>query len=80
MGFCLFDTVAIAARHAQKALGMKRVAIVDWDVHHGNGTQAIFWSALGALCLDAPDAAFPWHRCAVGDRRRQYLQRAALAR
>jgi acetoin utilization deacetylase AcuC-like enzyme len=43
MGFCLFNQAAIAARHAQRKYAVERVAIVDWDVHHGNGTQDIFY-------------------------------------
>jgi acetoin utilization deacetylase AcuC-like enzyme len=44
MGFCLFNNIAIGARHALDALGVEKLAIVDFDVHHGNGTQDIFWS------------------------------------
>ncbi len=43
MGFCIFNSVAIGAQHARTAHGLERVAVVDFDVHHGNGTQAAFW-------------------------------------
>ena len=44
MGFCFFNSAAIAARHAQRKHGIERAAVVDFDVHHGNGSQDIFWS------------------------------------
>ena len=51
MGFCLFNNVAVAARHAIDQYGLSRIAIVDWDVHHGNGTQAIFWEDPNVLFM-----------------------------
>jgi acetoin utilization deacetylase AcuC-like enzyme len=49
MGFCLFNNVAVAAAHAIEALGCERVLVLDWDVHHGNGTQHSFWSRRDVL-------------------------------
>ncbi|MFT6488110.1 histone deacetylase [Alcanivorax sp. IL2] len=56
-GFCLFNNVAVAAAHAQAKLGCQRILIVDWDVHHGNGTQDIFWADPDVLFFDTHCAA-----------------------
>lgn len=56
-GFCLFNNVAVAAAHAQAELGCPRVLIVDWDAHHGNGTQEIFWADPDVLFFDIHRAA-----------------------
>lgn len=51
MGFCLFNNIAIGARYAQRKFGLNRIAILDWDVHHGNGTQEIFWTDPSVLYI-----------------------------
>ncbi len=51
MGFCIFGNVALAARHALEEHGLNRVAVVDFDVHHGNGTQALLWDEKRALVV-----------------------------
>ncbi|MDZ7784044.1 MAG: histone deacetylase [Halioglobus sp.] len=51
-GFCLFNNVAVAAAHAQAELGCRRILIIDWDAHHGNGTQDIFWADPDVMFFD----------------------------
>ena len=65
MGFCLFNNVAVGARHALDRHGLERVAVVDFDVHHGNGTQAIFEHDRRVLYASSHQAPlYPW----TGDR------------
>jgi acetoin utilization deacetylase AcuC-like enzyme len=60
MGFCLLSNVAIAARRLQQVHGVARVLVVDWDVHHGNGTQTVFWEDPSVFVLSVHEAdAYP---------------------
>jgi acetoin utilization deacetylase AcuC-like enzyme len=60
LGFCIFNNGAIAARHLMQARGVGRIAIVDWDVHHGNGAQRIFWTEREVLTISIhQDRVFP---------------------
>ena len=72
MGFCLFNNVAIAARQALDGLGAERVLVLDWDVHHGNGTNDIFYDTDARPLLQHPPvAAVPGHRLARRERHRR---------
>lgn len=59
MGFCIYNNVAIAARYARKTYGVDRVLIADWDVHHGNGTQDIFYSDPAVFFFSTHQ--WPWY-------------------
>lgn len=68
MGFCLFNNVAVAAHHARAKWGLNRIAVADFDVHHGNGTQAEFWNEPELFFASShqspcyPDTGFPEER------------------
>ena len=68
MGFCLFNNAAIAARYAQKTHGIERAAIVDFDVHHGNGSQDIFWSDNSVMYCSTHEMPLYPGTGAVGER------------
>jgi acetoin utilization deacetylase AcuC-like enzyme len=68
MGFCFLSNVAIAAAHARAACGRERVLVVDWDVHHGNGTQRAFWDRDDVLFFSVHQSPFYPGSGLVGER------------
>ena len=84
MGFCLFNNIAVAAKHAVEGLELSRVLIVDWDVHHGNGTQDSFYSDGRVHFFCAPVPLLSRHgrfqRNGHGPRAGRDLQSAAAVR
>ncbi len=81
MGFCLFNNAAIAAHHARDAYDAERIAVVDFDVHHGNGTQEIFWSDADLFYGSTHQMPlYPGTGARNRDGRRQYLQCATARR
>ncbi|MBC6462336.1 class II histone deacetylase [Actinomadura sp. HBU206391] len=69
MGFCVFNNLAIAARHAREVFGVGRIGVVDWDVHHGNGTQTAFYDDPDVLTISLhQNNVFPPNSGAVEER------------
>ena len=81
MGFCLFNNTAVAARWLQRERGLERVAIVDWDVHHGNGTEEIFLDDPSVLTVSLhQDGLYPAHTGALESGGTAQRQRPAARR
>jgi acetoin utilization deacetylase AcuC-like enzyme len=68
MGFCIYNNVAVAARYLQAVHGLERILIADWDVHHGNGTQEIFWRDPSVLYLSSHQSPLYPGSGAAGER------------